>query len=239
MTIVVQKVASVSGMTYLQLCNSLIQKCGISGGSISSVANQVGEALRVVNWIAEAYIQIQLASPTWNWMRSDVSFSTVSNQGSYLPSQAGVTDFANWKTDSFRCYVTSTGVRSEMFLEKMDYDTFRDTYLFGNLRLSYSRPTVISFAPNYSINLGMAPDSTDYTIVGEYFKQPTTLVNSTDTPAMPSQFHNIIVYKAMMMYGMYEAAQEVVIEGANLYNQMLRRLVRDQLPDAESAGALA
>ena len=42
-----------------------------------------------------------------------------------------------------------------------------------------------------------------------------------------------------MMYGMYEAAQEVVIEGTNLYNQMLRRLVRDQLPDAELVGALA
>lgn len=225
--------------TYLQLANSLISKCGISGGSIASVSNQTGEAGRVVSWINEAYTQIQLAFPDWYWMRSNVSFSTTANQGAYTPAQAGITDLANWKTDSFRCYVTSTGVRSEMFLERMDYDTFRDIYLFGNLRLSYSRPTVISFAPNYSINLGMAPDSTDYTIVGEYFKQPTTLVNSTDTPAMPSQFHNIIVYKAMMMYGMYEAAQEVVIEGTNLYNQMLRRLVRDQLPDAESAGALA
>lgn len=225
--------------TFLQLCNSLVQKCGISGGSIATTANQTGEALRVVNWVSEAYVQIQLASPTWNWLRSNVSFSTTANQGAYTPTQAGVTDLSNWKEDSFRCYVTSVGVRSEMYLPKIEFDSFRDTYLYGNMRLSYSRPTIISFGPDYSINLGMAPDSSDYTIVGQYYKAPQILALDADIPSLPTQFHNIIVYRAMMMYGMYEAAQETVIEGTNLYNAMLRRLGRDQLPDVDAGSALA
>lgn len=225
--------------TYLQLCNSLIRKCGISGGSIGSVSGQTGEMLRVVNWIDEAYRQIQLVQPNWNWMRKQCSFSTVASQGSYTPAQAGASDVSNWKTDSFRCYVTSAGVRSEMFLDEVEYDSFRDTYIFGNLRLSYSRPTVIAFGPDYSVNLGMAPDSSDYTIVGEYYCTTQYLTLDGDIPLMPAQYHDIIVHRAMVMYGMYESAQEVVAEGTNLYNAMIRRLGRDLLPDVMVGGALA
>lgn len=225
--------------TYLQLCNSLIQRCGISGGPIATVDNQTGEAARVVSWIADAYTQIQLASPHWHWMQDDVTFSTVANQRTYTPAECGVTDLSNWKPGSFRRYVTSVGVRSELFLEDMEYDTFRDTYIFGNMRLSYSTPTVVAFGPDYSINLGLAPDSSDYTVVGRYYKSPQTLAVDGDIPLIPVQFHSIIVYRAMMMYGMYEAAQEVVVEGSALYAAMLRRLGRDQLPDAMAGAALA
>ena len=224
--------------TYLQLANSLISKCGISGGSIASVSNQTGEAGRVVSWINEAYTQIQLAFPDWYWMRSNVSFSTTANQGAY-PSPGRHYRPCQLEDGFISLLRHIDGRAQRVFLERMDYDTFRDIYLFGNL--DCRTPGLRSFPLRRTTpSIWGWPRIRRITrLWASISKQPTTLVNSTDTPAMPSQFHNIIVYKAMMMYGMYEAAQEVVIEGTNLYNQMLRRLVRDQLPDAESAGALA
>ena len=226
-------------MNYLSLANALVQKCGISGVSLTTLQNQTGEAGRVAAWIDEAYLNVQLAYPNWDWMRATVSFPTVSGQGSYTPTEAGVTDFGWWKQDSFRRYITATGVRSETFLSNIRYDAYRDTYLFGNMRLSNGDPLVVAFGPDLSINLGLIPGDVGYTIVGEYFKQPLHLTLDADTPLIPSQYHQIIVYRAMMMYGMYEAAQEVTIEGTNLYNTMLRRLVRDQLSDVQFAGSLA
>ena len=226
-------------MNYTSLCNALIQKCGISGGSISSVSGQVGEMGRVVAWINEAYEQVQLASQTWDWMRDDVSFVTVDGQTKYTPVQAGVTDMAMWKPGSFRCYQTAGGVGGENFLFDMDYDNFRDTYSFGTMRTATGMPTVISFGPDDAIHLGIGPDSAGYTVVGEYYKTPQALALDADTPLMPTHFHNIIVYRAMILYGMYEAAQEVVMEGTNLYGSMLRRMIRSELPGVTMGSALA
>ena len=226
-------------MNFLALCNSLIQKCGIAGGGITSVTSQTGEAGRVVSWINEAYLNVQLAETQWHWMRSNVSFTTTDSQSSYTPAQCGVTDFGGWKMDSFRRYITDTGVRSEAYLTALKYNDYRDTYLFGNMRLTTGDPRYISEAPDLSLNLGLIPGSVGYTVVGEYFKVPSSLVAESDSPLMPSQYHMIVVYRAMMMYGMYESASEVIQEGTSLYNAMLRRLMRDQMDDFCVSAALA
>ena len=227
-------------MNRLSLCNSLIQKCGISGGSMVTTVSQTGEAGRVVSWIDEAWLNIQLAEPRWNWMREPCSFTTTYNQYSYAPAaDVGLTDFGSWKIDSFRRYITSTGVRSEIFMTPMRYDTYRDTYLFGNMRLAPGDPLFISEGPDLSLNLGLIPNDVGYTINGEYFRAPVAMTTDTDSPDVPSQYHMLVVYRAMMMYGAYESAQEVLFEGTNLYNAMLRRLMRDQMEDISSTTALA
>lgn len=225
--------------TNLQLCNALIKKVGISGGPLTTVVGQAGELGRVVNWIDDAFLNIQLVEQRWNWMRATLSFVTTAAQSTYTATQAGLTDFANWKIDSFRCYITSVGANSEQFLVPMKYDAWRDVYLFGSMRTSYGLPTMISEGPDLTLNLGLIPDSVGYTVVGEYFKTPTSLVLDADTPALPAQYHQMIVYRAMMMYASYEAAPEVYQEGQTLYSAMLKRLLRDQIEDASYGNALA
>lgn len=225
--------------TYLQLCNALIKKVGITG-TMSTVVSQTGEMGRVTAWVDDAYLNIQLTETRWNWMRATLSFTTVASQSAYTAATAaGLTDFANWKMDSFRRYVTSTGVRSEQFLDPITYDNWRDTYLFGSMRSTTGDPTDIAEGPDMSLNLGLIPDSTGYTVVGEYYKSPTSLTADSDTPTLPARYHQMIVYRAMMMYGAYESAPEVYQEGAALYEPMLRRLLRDQIDDVTMGSALA
>ena len=226
-------------MNYLQLSQSLMQKCGISGSGLTTVTGQTGEAGRVTSWINEAYLNIQLAEPTWNWMRNQLSFVTTSGKYAYTPAECGVTDLGGWKMNSFRRYITSTGVRSEAYMTDIKYDAFRDTYLFGNMRLSTGDPRYIAEGPDLTLNLGLIPGDVGYTVVGEYYRAPSAMVLSADLPLMPAQFHMIVVYRAMMMYGMYESAAEVLQEGQQLYSAMLRRLMRDQMDDVSTAPALA
>lgn len=230
-------------MNYLSLVQRLAIESGASGpaAGISTVANTSGEAARMCNWIKQAWIEIQEEHEEWEWMRRDVEFDTVIHQQAYLPAgaEAQLTDFARWKKESWRAYVTSVGVGSEMFVNDMPYNKFRDYYMFGTRRTTYGRPISVAVRPyDKALLLGPAPEQI-YTMVGEYFTTVQELAADGDIPQMPDRFHMAIVYRAMIHYGMYDAAPEVVQRGENLYNEMLIRLEADQLPMIETASPLA
>lgn len=207
-------------------------------GTMTTVVGQTGELGRVVNWIDDAYLNIQLEKPNWKWMLGTLSFPTVASQYAYTAANAGLTDFASWKMNSFRVYSTSVGFGSEQFLEESSYADWRDTYLFGSMRSITGRPTEVAVGPDLTLNFGLIP-AAGYTVVGEYYKAPTRLTASADVPALASQFHMLIVYRAMMMYASYESAQEVYQEGSMLYLGMMRAMLRQQVDQPMFGSALA
>jgi hypothetical protein len=86
--------------------------------------------------------------------------------------------------------------------------------------------------------LGPVPVS-GITVVGDYFKAPSELTVDADTPALPSKHHMAIVYRALMMYGMYEGAPDAVQRGQMEFNKLMNRIRIDQLPSSGFTGALA
>ena len=194
-------------MTFLELCKRTIEKCGISG-SIATVTGQTGESLRVVNWVDEAWRDIQGSQSNWDWMREDFSFQSVASTQSYTPTAAGATDFGKWHKDTLRIYLTSTGVSDDSFLCEWDYRTFRDLYMFGVQQTG--KPVVFAEKPGtHALLLGSIPDAV-YTVYGEYQLAATAMTADADIPSMDEQFHMAIVHLARMKYAAYEAA------GANL-----------------------
>jgi len=210
----------------------------VSGDNPTTLTGQPEETNRLADWVNEAWMDIQLSKPDWQWMRSSFSFATVNGQISYTSTEAGLTDFASWDRDTLRNYVTASGTNSETMLDYMDYDAWRDTYLFGANRGVYTRPNMVTITPNKSLAFGPIAAS-GYTIVGDYFKIPTEMVADTDTPSLPTQYHMAIVYRAMMFYGAYEAAQEVFNEGEAEFARMMARLSASRLTEVTFGGALA
>ena len=128
-----------------------------------------------------------------------------------------------------RIYSTSVGVSNEMMMPCIGYDQFRDLWQYGAMRTTQTRPTVFAIDPQYNLLLGALPDAV-YTVNGEYFQAPSTLSADSDVPVMPARWHNLIVYRAMQHYGMYEAAPEVLQRGQIEFSKMLSRLQAQQLP---------
>jgi hypothetical protein len=93
-------------------------------------------------------------------------------------------------------------------------------------------------APNGQLYLNATPD-TDYTLFGEYYAKPQELAENDDVPLLPSHYHMLIVYKAMMLYAGYENAPDVFAAGQLHYQQMLADLEQDQLPSMTMPGAIA
>lgn len=230
-------------MNYLALAQKLVEKCGISGAGPVTTSGQAGELRRVTGWINEAWSSIQQSRQDWDWMRSSVSFQTVADKAIYSPAECGVTDLAEWlmnsKNCTFRCYLASVGVRSEIDLSYMNYENWRDFYQFGNMRLARSRPMTITITPDNSIGLGLTPDSADYTIVGDYFRDVSVLSADTDIPAMPARFHMLIIYQAMQYYAQYEADEYTRQTAEREYRKMLANMVTAQLPEVTMGGPLA
>ena len=64
-------------MNFLALVNRARSECGVSGVALASLSGLATEDARIKNWVAEAWHDIQLHKPDWNWMRKPVSFTTV------------------------------------------------------------------------------------------------------------------------------------------------------------------
>jgi hypothetical protein len=231
-------------VNYLTLAQKLRRKCRVMGSGPTAVTGQSEEYSRLLDWISEAWMEIQRMRNDWAFQRATATCATVLGQTSYSASDFGISDTLGfWAVDyengdTFRNYVTATGTSSETFMDVWDYDRWRDTYLFGALRTSYTRPYVVAVTPDNAIACGPIADA-GYTLVGDYYKVPTELVAATDTPTLPVQYHMAIVYKAMMYYGASEAAPEVYDEGRGQFEVIIRQIMATQLRRPRLPGALA
>lgn len=223
---------------FLEITQRVRQECGISGVGPTTVVAQTGELQRIVDWVNDAWIDVQMAHQDWQWLRKSASFITIAGTPTYTPVAAGVTDFGMWARDTFRNYLTSTGVNSEISMDYMPYEAWRDTYQINANRSVQTRPIVISIAPDKSICLGPYP-AAGYTITGDYYSVPSRMSLDADVPTLPSQFRLAIVNKALMYYGSYESAPEVYARGEAEFSKIMARMNLDRLPEVGFAGALA
>lgn len=310
-------------MNFLGLVQRLRQEAGASGTGPLTTANQTGELQRLVNWINDAWLDIQSLRTDWDWMRSTFSFPTVSSQGIYTTSQMGIPTWSNVDVDTLRNYVnpavvisisspaiatlathglnindtiifsttgtlptgvvagqtyyvtnivdannlkfsaslngtpvitTGTqngthtmsssntnlfvGLRSEVQMSVISYDEWRDNYYYGALRSTQSRPIEFALPPTKGISLGPVPVA-GYTVLGDYFQQPSYMANDTDIPGLPTQFHMAIVWKALTYYGQYEESAAVIQRGDSNFRNFKRRLMNDQSPEIDFGGSIA
>lgn len=228
-------------MNLLQLANQLRIECGTSANALTTAQSLTGEQARLVSWIQQAWREIQLLHEDWNFLRQDIEFNCIGSQRFYTPGTAPldtVTNLGHWKKDSWRCSSVGASYADEQRLTWWPYNQFRDLYMYGNQRNIITRPVVITFDQTQRIGLGSMPDQA-YVITGEYYTGPVDLTADTDSPACPQQFHMVVVYGAMIKYGLYENAPEVVARGREEYRRMMNRLEVNQLPGITWAPPLA
>lgn len=217
-----------SGKTFLQLCQLTREKCGISGSGPTSVTGQSGEMARIVNWVQEAWIELQNRNRDWDWMRSEFCFATEANRQDYAPSAASLTDFSRWHGDTLRSYKGTYGIGDQQWMAEWGYTSFRDTYMYATQ--ATGRPTVFAVrARDKALLLGSIPNDV-YEIRGEYQKAARPFLAGTDIPSIPEEFHMLIVYGAMKKYAFYENAPEVAVFADGAYNSMLNHLLMNQAP---------
>lgn len=220
--------------TFLYLVQRLAQECGVASNvqaSLTTLVGATGEAARLRDWIATAWFDLQALHLDWKFQRRPVTFATIDGQATYTPVEAGIAidTFGRWHLDSFRSYQTAGGINGEILMEKMEYEPWRDLYQLGALRTSKSQPFVVTQTPDQSLGLGPVPLA-GYTVLGDYYLAPKELSSDLELTTLPAHHSKfIVVAKAMMSYGAFEAATEVYQRGELEYKRLLSKLENDQL----------
>jgi hypothetical protein len=231
-------------VNYVQLASRLRQEVGGSGTGPSSVLNQTGEYKRFVDYIAQAWTEIQNKHSNWRWMRTEFTLPTVASDDDYVYTDATdsiasatISRFARWiEDDNMKIYLASSGIGTQTFLSPCDWDDFRSIYKFGTVQTGY--PTDFAVDPRNHLRFGLMPNGI-YTVTGDYMKSAQTLAADADIPEMPDRFHMLIVYEAMKKYAAYESAPEVWSGVEDARNVMMRDLEIDQRPARGYGDALA
>lgn len=227
--------------TYLQLCSSLRQETLDSGTGPSTVTGNSGQLARIVAWVAQAHIEIQNRHSDWLWLRSTFTFNTTASDDTYAYGDvtdsrlsATISRFRHWwlyDIDGFpnvNCYLTSAGVSGEKYLIPLQWADFR--YLYKRGTQTNNAPVHVSVDPQRNLILGPKPDAI-YTITGEYQMSAQVLSADADTPEMPSDYHQLIVYRAMEKAGGFSAAPEVMSRAITEGNRLMRQLENGQRPE--------
>jgi len=183
---------------------------------------------RLIDWVAQAWVELANERSDWEFMRKSVIFNTVANVGTYAvgPGLAiDLADFRRWKTYSFRQYLQSAGIPTEIILTQyLNYTQFRDFYELGSRRLTTGRPLYVCVAPDRSVKFGFTPNDI-YVTTAEYYRSAQVLAADTDTPIIPDEYHMLIVYRAARKYGYFEVASEQIEiagrEAADLHNNLM------------------
>ena len=233
--------SSLDPLTYLDLVQRTSIECAVPGTGPDTVAGASGQVLDFCQYVANAWMELQTMHDDWSFMlvSPGVSFVTVAAQSLYTPTQAGVSagEVSSWKRGTFRNYLTATGTPSEVRMQWIDYDEWRDCYQIGTLRTTQVQPMMFSITPELS--LVVQCPLAGYTITADYYSAPVRLSGNSDTPSIPRRFNMAIVYRAMMDYGVFESDPEIYQKGKRGYDLLVGRLEKQRLPSIGAGGALA
>lgn len=232
-------------MDFLSLCKRVAQESGVFPGTDTpaSVTGQSGRTLKLINWTAEAWTDIQRRRPTWRWMRDEFEVQTIAATQRYTAAAWNLTRWADWLRtdqdleDGFSLYRTSIGAGDEAAISYMPWDEFYRYFLRGTYEAQ--RPQVFSVDDAGRIVFHPTPDAA-YTFRGRYWKTPQVLAANADTPEAPERFHMAIVWRALLYLAQHDEGVEQAPNWNLDYMRLLGDLELSQLPQPRiGSGPLA
>lgn len=227
--------------TYLEISQAVALESGVVGGTglPTSVLNQAqADLLRVVTWVRDAWVEIQVGSIGWRFLEKRfTSTAVIANTPEYTAGTLGITDFGRWLvaddrtssgySDGLTLYQTSIGAADEAPLRVIDWDEYLRLWLRGTH--AASRPRDAAVAPDNALWLGPTPDAA-YTLRGRYERTAQVLAANADEPLCPARFHNAIKFHALMKLAGFDEALVARAAAEAQYRPLLSALKRDQLP---------
>jgi hypothetical protein len=219
-------------LNYLQLCQRTAQYSGtIDGTAPTAVTGQVGRLAILVNMVNSAWSDIQGEHlDSWRWLRSGFTGTLSAGTKRYTAGSFSLTRFSRWIEEfgSLSMYATATGVSDEKALEFIDYQLWRRTYDRGTPQPQ--RPRQVAISPTEELCFGAVPDA-GYTVLGEYMKGKQTLADDADIPECPADYHEVIVWKALILLNWFDEASQLTFgQCQQFYFERLDALRRSQLP---------
>jgi hypothetical protein len=223
-------------MNFLQLCQRTREKCAITGTGPASVIGQSGEMLRLVNWVNEAWLELQTLEDNWAFMWARGTFDTVMSGATYARDYDLGTGVSRVDDESVTCY-DSDGEAGEWRLSPVVYQDYRRSIDLGAEEAQ--APSRFTILPDRVMRLIPRPDAV-YTLQFDYYAMPTSMAANSDVPSLAEEsLQWAIIYGAMRRYALHENAAEALAEADAEYRRVLTAIRRRHLPRPRTGAPLA
>lgn len=196
--------------TFLELAQETRALSGIGGTGPASVLTASGIEGRIVNYVKNAWIDIQMHPKKWKWMwgrylaplPGGAPLQTILNTREYQ-----LTGVDKVRVNSFRSYLTATGVSDRQRMVWMSWAKFDRAH--GTIDETANRPIRVTRDPSGQLVLYPKAEAS-YSIEFEFFKTAQLLADNADVPELPVDYHQLIVYEALKRFGKAEDAPEII-----------------------------
>lgn len=209
--------------TFLSLCNDVARESGTFGGqTLATVTGATGRGAKIVAWTRQAWQMIQREREDWTFRRAQFSHALTIGETLYTPADLGVTDFGGWERATeryqpFTLYDSALGRADETMLRFVAYRDWLNTYDRG--APDQVRPNVVSFTWGREVVVGPPPDKA-YVLRGWYRRGVQNLTLDADEPYIDEDYHQAIVWRALMLLGDDDEAPFEVASSTNQYRQV-------------------
>lgn len=193
----------------------------------TTVVDASARNARLFNWYADAWRELQ-SERDWRWMRGTTDIALTASKSTYTGAELSIANFGRWrKDDDEYCPVIymPANINSLWHLGYLDLDSFRHEYVYRTW--GDTTPIAWSFDESDTLLIGPAPAAA-YMLRIEYWKEPTELVDDTDTPGLPDRFALLPMWRALMEVAKSDAAPEVLSRAEQNYTLLHAGLMRDQ-----------
>lgn len=209
--------------TFLELCQRARYECGLAGDRLpASTVSQTGAMKKLVERTSRAWVEVQASKPSWKFLRHQKTKVLVPTVRQYdIVDDLLITDLDHFDRENLYIFEDSTA--DEKRLVWLDYQSFRRQYRTH----PDGRPTRFVEGLDGVVEFDRTPDL-DYTVTMDYVGTPQILAANADEPLCPSTFHDVIVWKSVMMFAGNEEASQLYIYAKSMYDPLYTRLVANQ-----------
>lgn len=203
-------------MNYLEIAQKTWELCKLSGGGPGGVTGQQGMTLSIINWVQEAYREVQEMQPRWNFMEKSVTATISQTRDEYVQGDFGITEFA----ELMSAHIVNPGMEEDTPLKIY---TFEDAERFQK-QADSQVPSEILVTSTETFKFNTLPD-VGLNLRFKWHRTPHELVNSNDLPIIPARFHMLIAYIAMEHYAFYDEDQILMEKAARKIQPLQQQLI--------------
>jgi hypothetical protein len=199
-------------MNKLEIVNKVNTLAGTQG-SVDNVSSTSGYQTTLVAMVDLAYLSIQTHREDWKFLYEEVVplVEVPADPVNDLPSYSNI-DIS----ETYRILYEKEPLREYSYDKWLTMD-----------QPAANEPSQYTKHPDGTIIFN--PFDTNYYVTLQYFKVPDTIVTNSDIPVLPTKYHMLIVYKALIHLGEYLFNQSLINANTTLYSIELGRMMRSQV----------
>ncbi|WP_416398139.1 hypothetical protein [Allohahella sp. A8] len=234
-------------MTFLELCRAAYTRIGYSGAGPSAVTDQSAQSARVVDYVEQAWLEIQRSRENWKFMLR--RFDQV--------TEPGITHLSLPSTEVAKGDVIRSVEKDSWYIRgETEKTSARLCYLPADHRRAIEESDEhYTGRPNYfwhdrkSVRVSPTPDRA-YRITGDYYITPQTFASSDSAdnrqrelsqkvPEMPEEYHIAIVWLAVRSLAAFEGDGNAFQMADGEYRKLFNQICTTELPTIRYGAPLA